>query len=537
MDMKKMMTLMIVLIMAAGASVRAQDPGGAAETGSPALTEAEKKTDENDKTAVNTGEEKSQALAETKKPAARPLLSLWGDVRLRYEIQDNFTSQYYGNRSAVNNFRDPADTFLLGRALAGFTLSPTDWLNLSLGGRYAGVWNSPLVSDSDFYNPEFGQIDSANRDDTEPYDCFLEIGDPFAKLIWLKVGRQRLICGDQRVFSDGDWSNTTKWLWDAAKLSLRYGHQFMDFHYGKTVAHNPDRLSLRQGDEGYGYESMGFYGHLQAGLLFRELGMEPFAFTKNNDEARTTFDGITYHYYDSERAPKIIYGDLESYYYGLRVYGRDLHGFDMDATFVYESGKWSTDSIDAYALHGLLAYSFTSVSFRPRLSVEYSYASGDSNSTDGIHGTYDGAFGDPYCQSTMGLTAWRNIIDYQANLSVQPIDPFMVKLSYHRLRLATAQDHWYLADARTMWYQSSNSINTRGDWGTDLGHLVEASVRIQMAEGSTFQTGYGHLVSGNFVKSLPNTNDKKKYATFFYFQWESRFDWAPFQSKAPEAKK
>ena len=456
----------------------------------------------------NTDQARDASVAADIKPAvekkAKDTLSFWSELRLRYEAQDNYYYKYYGS-DTTDNTNDVPENFLLGRLRAGLAYNPFEFLKISLGVQYAGAWGESL-NEEDFYSKEFGKEHNTLEENPELFDCYVEATDPFAKIATLKVGRQQLAYGDTRVFTTGNWSNTTTWLWDAAKLSLKYNKQFLDVYYGKTEVHESDQLSVLHT---YGYESCGFYGHLQAAAFFKELGLEPFALSKNNQQRGTGTDA-------AYKGGDGVSGELKSYFYGARIYGKDLYGFDFDATYIKEGGDWANDEIDAYAYHVLLGYSLKSHSMKPCLSVEYSYASGDTDSTDDKHETFDTAFTGKTLFGKMGIVAWKNLKDYQVNFSVKPMKIMNLKLSYHYLELAESTDAYYLKAG----YKT-------GTDATKLGQEIDVCARFDVIKGSNLELGYSHLFAGDVIEDLEAAGriDTKVDANWFYVQWTTKFNY------------
>lgn len=420
-------------------------------------------------------------------------LAIWSSLRLRYEYQDGFNAMYYGDDPAAG---DEPDDFLSGRVRAGLRYSPLGYLNFSLGLQYADVWGESF-EDEDYFNKQFDREHNSAREDVEPFDCYLEISDPFTKIVTVKAGRQQIFYGDTRVFGPGNWSNTGTWIWDAAKLSLKYKKHFIDMYYGKTMVHDPDEFSL---NHRHGYESMGLYTHFQFAALFKQAAIEPFAMTKKNDSD----------FYSSEDKTA---GSLDTYYAGARIYGNDLYGIDFDATYLRQYGDYSKDEIEAYAYHILLGYSAEEFFLKPRISAEYSFASGDSDPSDGKNETFDGAFsGRAMFYGRMNLMHWKNLKDAQINLELKPLSFIGVKIEYHRFYLAESKDAWY--------FNSKLYRDKTGESGDDLGQEFDIVVKIKAIKGNKLELGYGYFMPGEFVKAVASDDD----AGYFYGQWVWDFD-------------
>jgi hypothetical protein len=66
---------------------------------------------------------------------------------------------------------------------------------------------------------------------------WLKIGDsPFG----IKVGRQQISYGDQRVLGPGLWGNTGRYAWDAVMLKADTGYFWSDLWVCRFIKNDPD---------------------------------------------------------------------------------------------------------------------------------------------------------------------------------------------------------------------------------------------------------------------------------------------------------
>ena len=416
-------------------------------------------------------------------------LSLWGSARLRFESQNNFNTKSYGD-APVGGQAD--DTFLLGRFQLGVKYDAGQHLSLSVGTQYCQPWDLVFGQD-DFYNGKFQRDHSPYEEDPELFDTYLELKGLLDNTIDIKIGRQRLFYGNNRVFGPGQWGNTGRWGWDAARVSCKLGSGFVDAFYGQTLIHDPDTFSF---EHGHGFESLGLYSHFELQEGPAQIGIEPFIMTKNND--RATYKG------EDTRM-----GDLASYYAGLRIYGNDLAGFDADGTYLVQRGDWGSDNLEAYAYHVLLAYPFKDVAFQPRVSVAYSFASGDRDPTDGKHETFDGAFGArDKMYGRMNLFHWQNLKDAQINLEIKPARKARITAQYHEFWLAEKTDAWYLNPTQ---YRDKTGVS-----GDKVGREIDVVSVINLPQNHQIQFGYGHFWPGEFARNVTHSS---KQADWLFIQW------------------
>jgi len=416
------------------------------------------------------------------------------DIRLRYEFQKDFNQKYYGDNLPKGS---SDDGFLLGRFSAGFDCRPSEMIHMALWMQHSDVWGMAL-NESDFYNQKFRCGHNPNKDPWELSDTYIEIKRPFDVPITFKGGRQRIVYGNKRVFGPGQWGNTGRWIWDALNISYKFEKGFVDTYYGRTMIHEPDKFSL---NHRHSYESFGSYSHFTLPKDFFEIVFEPFFMTKRDNHDR----------YNGEDN---MAGTLDAYYVGIRICKINLNGFDIDMTYIQEFGDYSNDDLNAYGYHMLLAYPLKCPAMKPRISVEYSFGSGDSNPTDGNHETFDGAFGArDKMYGRMNLFHWKNIKDAQVNVEARPWSGCCVKAEFHKFWLAEEKDAWYL--------NAKQYRDKTGESGDAVGKELDIVFEIDLPWRNEIQLGYGHFWPDEFAKNKACN----KQADWVFLQWRCRFSW------------
>ena len=445
-----------------------------------------------------------QANAQDVLSSKNTILAFGMDTRFRYEFQNNFSQKYYGDdpgRGSAN------DGFLLGRFRAGLNWRPTDKIYVSLWGQHAESWDCALP-DSEFYQNDFRSDNNPNRDHWELYNTFIELKDISDSGLSLKAGRQTISYGDCRIFGPGEWGNSGAWIWDAIKLTWRFHRGFFDTFYGRTMIHEVRRFSL---NHRHGYDSLGMYGHIDLLQGPLKLYVEPTAFTKNDGhEYYTGEEKDFYRLPDGTRVNYKKEGDLNTWYGGGVINAR-VRGFEIECMYLQEQGRFARDNLDAFGYHGMLAYAFQAP-WKPRLAVEYSFASGDDDPDDGTHKTFDGAFGArDKMYGRMNLFCWRNLKDLEANLEVKPLKCLHLKAEVHRFELAERRDAWYL--------NQKLYRDPAGRSGDDVGKEFDIVATCKLPRGHTLMAGYGHFWPDEFAQKIASS----KQANWFFFQWGYAF--------------
>jgi hypothetical protein len=432
-------------------------------------------------------------------------LTFSATIRHRYEYQNSFNQKYYGDNPARGSSRDG---FLLGRYRVGVDWRPNENVHIALWGQHATCWGTALP-DSEFYSRTLRRENNPNKDYWELYTTFIELKNLFNAGLGVKAGRQILAYGNNRVFGPGQWGNSGRYIWDAVKLSWVHQRGFVDIFYGQNMLHEVRRSSLKHRHE---FETIGMYAHYDILTEPLMLFIEPMLFTKRDRHSNYTGEKRSFtRQPDGKRVPYRLQGSLDVWYAGARLSGSHDSGFDFDATFLQERGDFAHDTVKACGYHLLVGYRVP-VRLNPRLSVEYSYASGDNNPQDGTRRTFHGAFGArDMMYGRMNLFHWMNLNDLQFNVEVTPAPWLYLKIEFHRFTLAERRDAWY--------HNQQLYRDPTGTSGSRVGKEIDIVATIKLPRGNTLMAGFGHFRPDTFAKKMASS----KHAHWCFVQWEYRF--------------
>ncbi len=433
-------------------------------------------------------------------------LSFGIEARIRYENLDNFNITGYGENVPAGKDND---SIYLGRVRMGADYTPSDKIRFSLWGYQANAWDFSVPRQA-FYNSTFGMEDGPYEDRTELYRGFVEFRTTSGPRLKLKLGRQRLDYGDFRTFGLCNWTNTGPYLWDAVKIAYDFSKDnFIDAFYGRIKINDPKNFSL---NHRHSYTGAGMYSRFALPVLHAHL--EPFFAYKGDNTAK---------YQGEDGRP----GDLDEYYAGARIWGRNFYHFDYDLWFSREFGQRGNDDIGAYAFHVLLGYNLADLWTQPRLSVEYTYSSGDDNPDDGDHGTFDVGYGvwGAWYGNQWSFFKWRNFQDLQVNLELWPTKGIKTILGLHNYWLAEEKDAWYL--------NSSLYRDPDGNAGRHVGETLEGTISIDLYtvfahdffKGQHVSATCGHFFDGEVPHRLAHETTG---ANWFYLQWSYKGAWVVF---------
>jgi hypothetical protein len=372
-----------------------------------------------------------------------------GEARLRLE-------GFAGGGFQPNN----NDGYLLQRVRFNMKLLPTSWLRFHFQTQDARVF----FKNQKPYAPPY-------QDTWDLRLAFVELGDS-EKGSGLRVGRQELAYGDERLVGPTPWSNAAR-SFDAARATFRHGKFRLDIFASAVVV-------LKDGQVGQvqpGNNLHGIYGGMTN--VVSNSVIEPYVFWRLSPRLKTETGGI---------------GNLDSKTGGVRWVGKLPAGFDYGVEMAIQRGSVGTDVIRAWAGHWIVGHTWAAPA-TPRFIVEYNYASGDANAKDGRRGTFDQLY--PTAHDKYGLAdqvGWKNIHHVRSGVELKPYPKWAVSAKY---------SSYWLADAHDALYTTSNAVvalRSNGTAGRFVGQELDATTAYVVSKQLHFGGGLGHLFPGGFLK-------------------------------------
>ena len=393
-------------------------------------------------------------------------LDVGGSVRYRYEHQDDFNVQRYADTR--RGFQ--SDDFLLQRTRLEFTLRMGEEARAFVQLQDARVYDSDFKTDD--FNWRLYSCPYRNPLDVrQAYVEWLHIGgSPFG----LKIGRQAIFYGDNRVWGPGEWGNVGRYTWDAVKLIADTPAAEIHAIFANRVRYDPGSFDEHDSRlDGYGAYAM------VKGLPFR---LDLFWLGK-----RTKPDMVV-----DSKGTRL---DLDTHTVGFAVDGKLGRGWDYGGTLAQTFGRRNGVDVRATGGHARLGYTFDHT-WQPRIGAEFSYASGDPDPTEGTYRTFDGAFGgiDTTKYGWMNFFCWMNIQDYEATFSFKPTRKAKVAAEYHFFRLDEAKDAWYWSSGRPARQDAT------GKSGSNVGEELDLVLTYDFSKRLKAMVGYCHFFPGRFLR-------------------------------------
>ena len=192
---------------------------------------------------------------------------------------------------------------------------------------------------------------------------------------------------------------------------------------------------------------------------------------------------------------------------------------DLLAWGVLESGSWGVQSQRSGAFVGEFGWQPRIPILKPWFSAGYSFGSGDSNPNDAIHHTFFQILPTPRPYARFPFYNMMNNEDFYGTSVLRLPRSMVVRSELHALRLASAQDLWYVGGGafqpKTFGYTGRASGGNRS-----LANVWDVSWDMPLRYGFSFTAYYAHAWGKSVVASIypAGTNGQFGYLeTNFHF--------------------
>lgn len=402
-------------------------------------------------------------------------LGMGGELRYRTETWTGF---------GFNDAETADDTFGLARGLLY-----TDW---HLGKvRVFIEGESAIATDRDLP----GGRRSADVDELDLHNAFVEFEVPAGdeRALGVRLGRQGLLFGKQRLVSHLPWANSQR-SWDGARLTLETGGWNIDAFYTRFVP-----------TEKYGFNDWAsgsdFWGVYATGQLGegKSVGLDLYYLGLSND-GPVTVNGTS--------------GEESRYTVGSRVFGKfGDSGFDYDAEAAYQFGEIGSADVSAFMLAAQLGYTVTDAGWEPRVFVGVDLASGDDSPGDGDVETFNQLFplGHAYF-GQMDFIGRQNITDLSLGMTVKPTDRLTLSGQLHHFVRTSGDDSVYNAGGGVLRATSPGASD-------EVGQEIDFKATYAVDRHLTLEAGYSHFFAGDYLSDTGTDED----VDFYYLQAMYRF--------------
>ncbi len=388
-------------------------------------------------------------------------------ARTRGEMRNN-VYDFDSSRSAVTD-----DTYLLTRVRLGVEWQPADWIRFAAQGQdvheaFSKRANIPL------------QNGAEGDDAIDLRLAIVEFGH--ANQTTLKIGRQVLAYGDERLVGPLEWLNFSR-TFDAVKFHYQSKTWSLDAFTSSVVRIRRSQLNVSDWLDNTATRNEFFSGIYYSSHFLPFQTTDLYAFHLHEENLTGTSNFITL---------------------GTRHKGdpTKLAGWDYTVELVGQGGRVNGRPLSAYAYHLEGGYNWLKSSWKPRVALEYSTGSGDSDPNDGRVRTFQNLFPTnhpPY--GFMDTFSWQNMHNLVLRLAAQPHPKVKTTLDFHSFWLVTTGDAWYRANGTTR----VRAINPNAN--NHAGYELDFTVNAKLSQHLDMLLGYSHFFGGAYLASTGASDD------------------------------
>lgn len=460
-----------------------------------------------------------------------PYLAVWdigGSLRLRYE-----SKQGAGFTDAGSNWDfserpqdDTDNAYLLYRLMprVGFT---GKWITATLEGR-----SSYSYGDERYAATAPGQGLTERDGALDLHQAFVLLGNHKEFPVSLKVGRQELVYGDQRLVGHFRWNNNAR-TFDALKVRYQAAAFGVDLFSGGVVANDHRNLNTAN------FQDLFSGAYFNFPTLARNEVVEGYLYARNIARGIVTDD------WSGVPAPFRFPAPQDTYTAGVRVRSKPLaYGpWDYGVEALYQFGNKTAVfpatpvaaalaaprlDLKAYALVLQAGYTWSDLTAQPRLSVLYSFGSGDRNAADGTIGTFQNLFPTNHLfYGYMDLSSLQNLHDLRIAYTLKPRSNLSVAIEAHVQALSDTNDYWYNVAGVPRNFTGAAVASGRGyrinpSYSRSLGQELDIVVGWAFTPSAQLEIGLSRYFRGDYIKESLSAVGSKD-AHYGYLQTNFNF--------------
>lgn len=319
------------------------------------------------------------------------------------------------------------------------------------------------------------------------HESYINISNFFDTPVSLRIGRQELSYGDQRLIGSFNWSNNGR-SFDAVKAMVTTDLANIDIFASKIEDKN---ITAGNSDN-----DQDFYG----------------IYATTNVVPNHTLDLYALLLRDGNYTGLPVTANI--YTVGARLAG-SVAGLDFTVELPYQFGDFDGTGVDtdikAWAFAAKAGYTVPGAPMNLRLGAEYNYATGTEDGEDDAE-TFFNLF--PTNHDKMGfmdLQAWRNVNAWSLNVSADVTEKIRVHVAYWDISRAEGDDDWYQAGH---WNLGGSGLTANDD--KEIGSELDLVASYKYNNNVTIEAGLSRFFAGDAL----DPDDDQDWA---YLQVTGRF--------------
>jgi Alginate export len=458
-----------------------------------------------------------------------PYMNQWdfgGAARGRYEVKEGFAIPGLpGSLDFRDHGADVNNEYWIERIRfrGGYT---DKWFGVLVEGQssfaqsdqrfaYANIPPVPGTVARDGLGPESDRIDL--------HQAYVTVGNHKEFPLSVKVGRQELSYGEERLVGAFGWNNIGR-TFDSAKLRWQNEWFGADFFTGRPVIPEDDRFDVAND---YDW----FSGVYATSTKIPKHIFDVYFLARNSSQEAIAAE-------PSPQFPQPSARNIYTYGFRLKSKPNEFAGFDYTIEAAgqfgdYRDRRLGADSArlnhEAYMVVLQGGYTFTDAWAMPRFGLEYSHGSGDSDPTDGKHETFENLFPTNHkFYGYMDFFSLQNIHNVRAILQLKPHPRVSVAFEGHAFWLADTTDNFYNVGGAPRGgvtaTPTGNGYGINPGYSSYVGSELDVIAGYALTRFAQLEAGFGHFFVGDYVKqSLSNPAFGSTDANYVYLQASLNF--------------
>lgn len=393
-----------------------------------------------------------------------PSLTVGGELRVRPE---------YRNNEDFNENAFDSNSFIASRTRINLNVNINDRVTLFVQPQHTATWGSELLTaqgtEKTFpvSGDESGELSYKRNfyNALDLHQAYTDINKLFGSSLSVRIGRQELNYGDQRLVGAFGWSNYGR-AFDGLLFNYKWSVLSTDLFGAKVVESN-------DGDNDT--DLLGLH------ITLSSEGMRP--------------ETSVYVFYKRDSAgPSTV---QELWTGGARAHFVGFKGLALTAEGAYQWGLKDQRSLKIQAFAGAVKAKYTfPIMLKPGILAEYDIASGDKDASDNKYETFENLYPTNHIHyGYMDYMSWKNMQDIRAGVGVKPLEKVSINADYHILSLYTNSDNWYRASGGVL-------IPTDGVAPKAIGSELDVVLNCDVIENVNFELGYSHFFKGDFIEAI-----------------------------------
>jgi alginate export protein len=326
-------------------------------------------------------------------------------------------------------------------------------------------------------------------DTVDLHQAYLGVGDLKEFPLSAKVGRQELSYGEERLIGAFGWNNIGR-SFDAAKMRWQNEWFGADFFTGHPVIPQDGKFDV---DNDHDWLS-GIYA---TSTKIPKTILDVYFLSRNAD--RQAINDVP-----SPQFPQPTARDIYTIGGRLKSKPGEIGDFDYAVEGAYQFGDFAPTATaarltqNAFMFVAQGGYTFSDLWATPRLGLEYDYGSGDGNSADGTHGTFDNLFPTNHkFYGSMDFVSLQNIQDAGVNLTLKPTSRMSVAIMGNAFWLANTDDYFYNVTGAP---RTTGGYGIHPNYNPFVGSELSVVAGYALTRFAQIEAGYGHFFTGKYIQ-------------------------------------